>query len=407
MAELNKKLHLLKLDSTQEAIKLYSALAEVGDNHLNVKVPAYTEYYKWTPWAQPVLNSNGALGGTDFAVWGTVGSISGKEPYYMFDNNSSTYYRGKSTASIIIYNPIALKITNILWEKYYSYPKSGNVQGSNDGITYTTIVNFTNATNGNFDIVLSGNNTAYNYYKINITSVNDDVVHCSGLTITATYAAIATVSDYDYVVEVPAIQSYAKLAKITYYKWQDWTQPILTSNTSFGVVTASNYAPDCFPYLAMDGILTANADGHAWNTDDSYTGWWQIKLPYSIRIYGITFTNGGSPTSNVRNISGRFYADSAKTIPIGDAISTPSTNGYVTQIIGIPAEGIITDTIYFEKTGGRTYAGIGELDITAKYAVESTADDYDYVVNPVNASSLSMVVSGVKYKVLTKANLAY
>ena len=36
------------------------------------------------------------------------------------------------------------------------------------------------------------------------------------------------------------------------------------------------------------------------------------------------------------------------------------------EVTGIPAEGIITDTIYFEKTGGGNYGGLGELEITAQ-----------------------------------------
>lgn len=46
MAELNKKLHLLKLDSTQEAIKLYSTLAEVGDNYITLRVDNSVCYAK-------------------------------------------------------------------------------------------------------------------------------------------------------------------------------------------------------------------------------------------------------------------------------------------------------------------------------------------------------------------------
>lgn len=38
MTELTKKLQLLKPDSTQEAIKLYSTLTEVGDNYLTFRV---------------------------------------------------------------------------------------------------------------------------------------------------------------------------------------------------------------------------------------------------------------------------------------------------------------------------------------------------------------------------------
>jgi len=399
MAELNKKLHLLKPDSTQEAIKLYSTLAEVGDNYSNVKVPAYTGYYKWTSWTQPVLSNNGALGGTDFAVWGTVGSISGKEPYYMFDNNSATYYRGTSTASIIIYNPIALKITNILWETFYSYPRAGNVQGSNDGTTYTTIANFTNAINGNFNIVLSGNTTAYNYYKINITSVNDDVVHCSGLTITATYAAIATVSDYDYAVEIPTTTAYAKLAEPIYYKWVNWTQPVLTSATSFGVVTTVSNDGSQVEWKALDGIASGSvSDAHFWSSTSATSGWWKWVLPFKIKISQIKFYNATSTNNNYTK-NAQFFADDAKKIPLGDAfVGINSPWAYNTILVN----NVITDTIYFYALSSYNhYITIGELEITAKKAVISTVNDYDYLVNPVNPSSLSMVVSGVKYKVLT------
>jgi hypothetical protein len=167
---------------------------------------AKTRYYKYTyeSWTQPTLSANGSMGGSSFACTGSAETNSNgdRKFFHAFDNNSDTYWRNNSGSGYItFYNPKPLKVTNIKWSYFYSHPTGGNVQGSDNNSTWTTIVTWTNSTAGDFNIKLNSNTKYYKYYKINITGVNNDVIHCKGLTITAeerTGSVESTEDDYDY-----------------------------------------------------------------------------------------------------------------------------------------------------------------------------------------------------------------
>lgn len=422
MAELNKKLHLLKPDSTQEAIKLYSTLAEVGDNYLNVKIPAYTDYYKWTPWMQPVLTANGSIGGSSFAVqasseintarkaWhaldGLVGSADGES--YIWHSAS-----GVSSQWYTMYFPTAVKVVSIrIQNSLYSTHgavTSGTVVVSNDNTSWHILKSWTNSVikgGSTWFINLDSNTEVYNYYRIVFSTGTSKYVVISELELTAYYAEIATASDYDYVVEIPATTAYAKLAEPTYYKWTAWIQPVFTTYTASdgSVISASSEGTSWngHAWRAMDGH-TSGGDGNFWGTTGTSTGWWKVVFPYKIAITKLVHYNRDN--TSYSSITGQYFADVAMTIPIGSSFT--NTTSWGTTTVYDSSTPIVTDTIYFNKTAGNNSSGIGELVITAKKAVESTSDDYDYLENPVNASSLSMVVSGVKYKVITIAKPAY
>ena len=135
--------------------------------------------------SQPILTENGTMGGSSFAVSADHETNGNNPAWYAFDGNDNTYWRGGNVPGYIdFYNPKAMVVKNIRWGFFYSYPTSGNVQGSNNGSTWENIIDWTNGVNGDFDIDLSSNTTAYKYYRINVSSVNMDVIHCKQLTIT-------------------------------------------------------------------------------------------------------------------------------------------------------------------------------------------------------------------------------
>ena len=152
--------------------------------------------------------------------------------------------------------------------------------------------------------------------------------------------------------------------------WHPWEQTVFTADNmgTLGVVSASSSVSTFTPKGALDGVKSGTDQNNTWVTNDSKTGWWKLVLPYKIKITAINFYNG-IYGAQAKNIQGRFYADEAMTIPIGDAISTPTSSWYCTPIENIQTGGIITDTLYFSKTGGNAYAGIGEIEITAKRLV--------------------------------------
>ena len=145
---------------------------------------------------------------------------------------------------------------------------------------------------------------------------------------------------------------------------QSWIQPILTSDLSEGLVEATSYKENCNPYKALDGIKSGTTDqSNCFVFDNATTGFWKWTLPYTVTITGINFYNIYSPTSGEKIIEGQFFADEEMTIPIGNSFLTSDNDWAMTQIQNIASEGVTTHTIYFNKTGGSAYSGIGELEI--------------------------------------------
>ena len=162
----------------------------------NVSELVNDEYYlsmiEKNTWTQPVLSSDGTLGGNSFAVGGD-----GTDTWKAFDNDSSTYmtFSGKTSPALydlIVYNPIPLIINKIdlLTELGTPLGFPVNIYGSNDNITYTEIA--TNIYAGNqFD-----NITPYKYYKFSLEAVM--TFNFSAINLTAQTAEIKTLSNVAY-----------------------------------------------------------------------------------------------------------------------------------------------------------------------------------------------------------------
>lgn len=162
----------------------------------------------------------------------------------------------------------------------------------------------------------------------------------------------------------------------------DWVQPVATGSTTAidggdMVITTSNEYSTYNSWKAMDGIKSGTNAATGWGVNKtSATQWWQLKLPYQIRITGIKVYHRYDTTPANANVVGRFYTSSNMTTPIGDTLNdTSATNWKEFTISGIPSSGIVTDTLYFRKTGGGTYGGLGEVEITATVVgTEQTAE---------------------------------
>ena len=164
------------------------------------------------------------------------------------------------------------------------------------------------------------------------------------------------------------------------YQYVSWTQPALTSNstvTTLGTVTASasSYYSGEEPWEAMNGIHSGT--GHDYWTSSGASGsavgeWWQVVFPYQIKITGLTYYNRYNHGGTWSNITGRFWTSSARTTSIGNSFGpTGTTNWAPTTVSGIPASGVLTDTIFLYVTGADTkYGCMGDLGITAtRYAI--------------------------------------
>lgn len=151
-----------------------------------------------------------------------------------------------------------------------------------------------------------------------------------------------------------------------------WVQPVATGSTTAitggdMVITSSSSYSNYDAWKAMDGVYSGTTATTGWGTNNtSANQWWQLKLPYQIRITGLKGYQRYDTTPANANTIGRFYTSSDMTTPIGDTYTNASgINWNAVEVSGIPEEGIVTDTIYFQKTGGGNYGGLGELVITA------------------------------------------
>lgn len=154
--------------------------------------------------------------------------------------------------------------------------------------------------------------------------------------------------------------------------WKDWTQPILTSPTSYGTTSVSSGSGRPYNYCTsdkvLDGVHDSSVSGyHYWKSlANKVTGWWKWVLPYEIKISQIWFYNGkGSPLTK----NAQFYADANKTIPLTDAFVAPNTEW---GLIVLDVNNIITNTIYLDIRSSYSTTGItvGELKIVAKVRKE-------------------------------------
>lgn len=146
-----------------------------------------------------------------------------------------------------------------------------------------------------------------------------------------------------------------------YESWSTWTRPNLSSNSSYGAVSCGSYYSDCQPYKAFDGTISNTWQG--WYANGT-TSWLKWQLPKTIKIKSLKVVSCYYSSSSYYQFQGRFYTSSDKTVPMGDAFSFNSWNQTKT-IANIPEEGIITDCIYLDKTGGGYYSGVQEIYIEA------------------------------------------
>ena len=155
-------------------------------------------------WTQPILTTNGIVGGDSFACFSSSEYDNRYLTYQAFDGNISnltssyTYWCSSSktgTQFIGFYNPEPLKVTALrLYNNRASSGDgviaSGTVQGSNDNSTYTDIGTFSGNTYGTtyIDVDLSSNTSFYKYYRIVANTYTGNYATMGEIVITAVTA---------------------------------------------------------------------------------------------------------------------------------------------------------------------------------------------------------------------------
>ena len=125
-------------------------------------------------WNQPILTSNGTLGGNTFAVT-AINTDSRTQPYYVFDSNKTDAYGAgwlsKATNNYLEwYNPKPLNISQLQIQYQTTssaavgYISSWEIKVSNDGVNYESIVVGTQGNYGITTIPIS-HNKCYRYWR--------------------------------------------------------------------------------------------------------------------------------------------------------------------------------------------------------------------------------------------------
>ena len=157
--------------------------------------------YQYQDFVQPVLTSNGTLGGDKFAVADKYGSTTA---YKAFDGSITSAWSSAATNTadyLIFYNPKPLLITNIECFNYTWITGKWELYGSNDNFLYEILASGTNTqVSGSFNIDLSSNTKAYKYYRMDSLSIVGvyQRVGWGEIEITAKTQEITVTNDSDY-----------------------------------------------------------------------------------------------------------------------------------------------------------------------------------------------------------------
>jgi hypothetical protein len=144
------------------------------------------------------------------------------------------------------------------------------------------------------------------------------------------------------------------------YLVEDWIQPTATDYNlpDGGIISAAQESGVGYAWHALNGQTSGGIENY-WSAGVGNI-WRRVTFPYNLFLTGLLHYNAGSSST----LGGRYWANSTRTIPIGDAFSL---SGAWTQLLvyddGPP---IATDTIYFSKSSVATGPGIGQIFITAK-----------------------------------------
>lgn len=217
-----------------------------------------------------------------------------------------------------------------------SIAHNGRVEYTTDGQTYYSLTNFT------MDTTLES-----------LTTVNLNV-DCLGYRLVFTDNASTQYPNNG--VAIGAVTTYEIVSQSE--DEQPWTQPVLTSNSSYGTLTGNELSP-YYLYKISDGV--DDDIDYCWDIGARTSGYLNWALPVTLRITGIqvSWRSGDRPNGNVS-----IYADSNKITQIGDTTSHDSTHKLV-QVQNIPSEGIVTNNLYIEINSSQDYPGIDEIYITA------------------------------------------
>ena len=179
----------------------------------------------WEKWEQPILTSDGVLGGNSFACQMLNNPVN--SAYLAFDGNTSTNARinsgASSSSSFTFYNPEPLKISTIIinasGNNNNEYMSAGKLYGSNDNSSWTELLTFSGLSYGDYTLAVNSDKS-YKYHKFMPTSLcTAGYWTLAELKITAQkLMATGTIEDADYYLDSRVMYNLIKRRTREYYK---------------------------------------------------------------------------------------------------------------------------------------------------------------------------------------------
>ena len=363
-------------------------------------------YYKKieTTFNQPVLTSDGTLGGGSFAVEKVGDSYNG-DAYQTFDGSTSTAFRPYVNNGLIFYNPNPLNITNFACN--VAYANEGILKGelyvSNDNSTWKLINNnIGGAQTWSTNINMQGR---YKYFKLMSTSVTGGRGSVAELIITATEQTWqeCTKEEYNLLpdsdrmldssnrkIENRYIANSRKKYSNKKTVEKAWTQPIMSSSSDNGTLGGNKFACTLEgavsgygnPYVLFNGSGSASVTGTT-AFYGSASAIITLYNPAPLNITQLTLQQGGS-NANGGLHSGTIYGsnDGSNWVHVADYSGLTANAGLITEYINLH------DNVEFYKyyqirntTGGTHGVVLSEITITATQKVEAwqecTKEEYN------------------------------
>lgn len=169
----------------------YSSRKTPGGSTVNIRYETRTRYYD-VSFTRPNLSSNGTMGGSSFAC--SASTENSQYPAWkafegITTTTSSWIPTTTNTGILNFYNPQALKITSLTIQFYGGtrIAKTGTIDGSNNGSSWTTIKSWDNTNKDTtYTINMSNNTNYYKYYRINVTGGWNPGYACGIIEVTMT-----------------------------------------------------------------------------------------------------------------------------------------------------------------------------------------------------------------------------
>lgn len=347
-------------------------------------------------WTQPVLKSNGDIYGSRFActessyytesdgreqrAWRLFsGDSTGEEWQINSVSTSSTYWA-------TFYNPNPLKISALQVQNGTGSfsPTKLVFQGSNDNSTWTTLGTTTNNNTTTGDLWNATIDTTgwYKYYRIVVTPRTTTSLQVARLKITA---------------EEMRVNRYlfARKKKL-YYKYQDWTQPVLSANGTMGgdsfAVSQSSYNN-----TGNEAYQVFNNDNKSWQSKayDTNPQWLTFYNPKPLKLEKIKIYN---ITSETVYYPKGMYIQGSNDNSTWETLYTYTGTSYVAEITCEVSSDkaykyhriYIYDRAYFDSEN--CFAIITDVEITAQEAIGIYVDNgniYKDWIQPINPSGIS------------------